>query len=208
MRNSWTDDKTDYSVQPSMQSWTLPVPASKTLRNEMSVGIKTRVVLVFGGTEIQLGISATWYKDVGINATTGLPSYRYRQHVYGYKVTGSGSEVIASSYDSGWQSALFRITLVTRHLFVAGLTQNNCRSISEGRGFQTFGLACGDLLDPGFCIASDTAPLSYNDEKIECNVGWKTDVTWQMVQRSPGTGAFSFGPTYIRWSDAKWKWFI
>ena len=208
MRNSWTDDKADFGVTPSTQSWTLPVPTSKTLRNEMSVGIKTRVVLVFGGTEIQLGISAAWYKDVGINTSTGLPSYRYRRIIYGYKVIGSGAEVVASNYDSGWGTQALRILLITRHRFLAGLEQNDCRSISEGRGFQTLGITCGDLLDPGFCIASPTGTLSYNNEKIECNVGWKTDVTWQMVQRSPGTGAFSFGPTYIRWFDAKWNWFI
>ena len=208
MRAVFTAYDTDFANPPKIQSWTLPVPASKTIRNEMSLGIKTRIVMVFGGTEIQLGISIAWYKDVGINTSTGLPSYRYRRIIYGYKVIGSGAEVVNINSDTGWEPFTYRIGLNTRHVFIAGLSQNDCRSISEGRGFQSPGVACGDLLNPGYCVSSPTGTLSYNNEKIECNVGWKTDVTWQMVQRVPGTGSFSFGSTFIEWFDAKWKWFI
>ena len=205
MKAYWTDDFFSYAQTPKMQYWSMVVPDSKSLANEMYVTIDSRLIPVFGSTQIELGIKATYRKQVTRNLTTGNPVYQYRIDVEAYKKTGSGSEVSQGTRTTGWGQFAYHIGFGFQWQFILSLTKSDCSSITESRGYQIQPyLGCNDLLDPGFCPLPSQNTLSYNGEFMDCYLGWKTDVTWGITNRSSGSGSYSFASHYIRWLSANW----
>lgn len=205
MKAYWTDDTASYSQTPKMQLWSMVVPGSKTLANEMFVMIDSRLIPVFGSTEIELGLKARYRKQVFRNAITGVAQYQYRIDVESYKKTGNGSPVIEATRTTGWGQFAYHIILGFQWQFVLSLTQSDCTSVTQSRGFQIAPyFLCDDLLNPGFCTLVNQSVLSYNGEFMDCYLGWKTDVTWGVIDRAAGSGIYNFGSHYIRWYGANW----
>lgn len=204
MKMYWTDDTFSIADTPKMQRWQMVLPTSKTLANEMYVTIDSRLIPVFGGTQIELGVKVSYRKQVYLNPTTGNPVYQYRIDVQGYKKTGSGSPVNEGQFKTTeWGSSAYHVFGGIRWLLGLSLYETDCKSLSQARGFQIYYLPCNDLLDPGFCRLVPGYSLSYDNQQMDCYLGWKTDISWGVVNRSGG-GTFSFGSHYVRWSSASW----
>lgn len=201
------EDATSLSQPKKMQFWSMVVPASKTLANEMAVAIDSRAVIVFGGTEIQLGYTVTYRKQVLYNSSTGGPVYQYRIDLEAYKKIGSGSRVTEGTRTTGWGLFAYFVGVNFQYRFGGSLFSPNCKSVYESRGYYfPFGyLSCFDLLNPGYCPLPDGSDLSYNNEVFDCHLGWKTDVTWTITNRASGSGSYSFGSHYVRWYSAGWS---
>lgn len=205
MKAFWTDDTTSYSQTPKMQGWSMVNPSSSTMANEMSLTIDSRLIAVFGGTEIELGIKASYRKQVNRNATTGNPVYQYRIDLEAYKTIGGGSPVSEGTRTTGWGNFAYHIIPGFQWQFILSLYQTDCTSVTQSRGYyiQPY-LQCSDTLDPGFCTLADNRVLSYNGQPMDCYLGWRTDVIWAIASRTSGTGSYNFGSHYIRWFSANW----
>lgn len=203
----WGEDATDLAQTPKMQLWSMVVPASKTLANEMSVAIDSRAIIVFGGTEIELGYKVTYRKQVTRNAITGNPAYQYRIDLQAYKKTGSGQPVTEGTRTTDWGAFAYFVGVNFQYRFGGSFFSPDCRSVFHSRGYSfPFGyLQCFDLLNPGFCPLPFGADLTYNSEIFNCHLGWKTDVTWSITSRAAGSGSYSFGSHYVRWYSARWS---